>query len=334
MYGITETTVHVTWRPLTVADTRTSGSRIGRHLPDLRLHVLDRHLMPVPIGVAGEVHVGGAGLARGYLGRSALTAERFVPDPFSGAGGERLYRSGDLARYLPDGDLEYLGRADHQVKVLGHRIEIGEVEAALESHPGIRQATVVARTERLGRGETRLVAYVVPAGERAPDATVLRQHLRRTLPDSMLCSAFVELPALPLTPSGKIDRAALPEPGRQRPALLQEPAAPSTPLEEELAALWAEVLGVERIGVLDNFLDLGGHSQLAIRIVARVRDRYLVDLPLRVFFEVPTIAELALWILERQLEQSDPAESLRLLERLEAPPPVSPVHLRSSIDGT
>ncbi|MFP5287447.1 MAG: phosphopantetheine-binding protein, partial [Thermoanaerobaculia bacterium] len=287
MYGITETTVHVTWRPLSRADVA-RGSVVGRAIPDLSLRVLDADLRPQPVGVPGEIHVGDAGLAAGYLGRPELTAERFVPDPFgpSGAPGGRLYRSGDLARYLPDGDLEYLGRIDHQVKIRGFRIELGEIEAALAGQPGVREAVVLARED--APGDRRLVAYLV--GE-AP-AVELRERLAALLPDYMIPSAFVTLPALPLTGNGKVDRRALPAPEAGRD--LDDPyAAPETPEEERLAGIWAEVLGVERVGVHDDFFRLGGHSLLAVQILARVRRELQVDLPLRSLFQAPTVAGLS-----------------------------------------
>ncbi|HVR99166.1 MAG TPA: amino acid adenylation domain-containing protein, partial [Thermoanaerobaculia bacterium] len=275
MYGITETTVHVTYRPLAAADTR---SVIGEPIPDLSLAVLDRNLTPAPIGVPGELVVGGAGLARGYLGRPELTAERFVPDP-SGEGA-RLYRSGDLGRYLSNGDVEYLGRLDHQVKIRGFRIELGEIEAALSAHPGVRQAVVLAR-------ESRLVAYVVgdvPAAD-------LRQSLRDRLPDYMVPAAFVTLAALPLTPNGKVDRKALPAP--EQPASENDYLAPRTPVEEVLAGIWADLLGLDRVGATDHFFDVGGHSLVATRVMSRLRHAFGVEMPLRDLFEAPRLADLA-----------------------------------------
>ncbi|HSF42975.1 MAG TPA: amino acid adenylation domain-containing protein, partial [Thermoanaerobaculia bacterium] len=263
MYGITETTVHVTWRPLSLADAQ-GGHRsvIGVPIPDLSLAVVDRDLQPVPIGVTGELVVGGAGLARGYLGRPELTAERFVPDPQGVRPGGRLYRSGDLGRFLPNGEVEYLGRLDHQVKVRGFRIELGEIEAALFALPGVRQAVVLAR-------EGRLVAYVVGDAE----AAELRPSLSERLPDYMVPAAFVALEALPLTVNGKVDRKALlamgTAPGLEGAA--SGYVAPRTREEEILAAVWAQVLRVPRVGVTDNFFELGGDSILSVQIVARAR---------------------------------------------------------------
>ncbi|HYG62777.1 MAG TPA: amino acid adenylation domain-containing protein, partial [Thermoanaerobaculia bacterium] len=293
MYGITETTVHVTFRPLSRDDAGTGGrpapSLLGRPIPDLRIYVLDPRGEPVPLLAAGEIHVGGAGVARGYLEQPALTAEAFVPDPFSGRSGARLYRSGDLARRLPGGDLEYLGRRDHQVKIRGFRIELAEIEAALAAVPGVREAVVVARGEGLEAepGDRRLVAYVVgdvAAGE-------LSRSLRERLPGYMVPATFVPLPALPLTPNGKVDRKALPAPERQGPK--GGHVAPRTPAEEILAGIWAETLGLERVGVADDFFGLGGHSLLATRVMSRLREAFDVEMPLRDLFEAPRLEDFA-----------------------------------------
>jgi amino acid adenylation domain-containing protein len=291
MYGITETTVHVTYREVTREDLAAAErSPIGVPIPGLAVHLRDRHGNLVPPGVAGEMYVAGSGVARGYLGRPDLTAERFVPDPFGGAGG-RLYRSGDLARRLENGDLEYLGRIDHQVKIRGFRIELGEVEAAVLSHPAVREAVVLVREEE--PGGRRLVAYVVPR-EKGIETAALRAYLKERLPDFMVPSALVEIPAIPLTAHGKVDRRALAPPAAAAaPAGERAPAAPLTPTEELLAGIWSEVLGVERVERDDSFFDLGGHSLLATRVVWRLRELFQVDLPLRTLFEAPTLAELA-----------------------------------------
>ncbi|HEU0052543.1 MAG TPA: amino acid adenylation domain-containing protein, partial [Longimicrobium sp.] len=288
MYGITETTVHVTYRPLGRDDVfGGSGSPIGRAIPDLRLYVLDPARRPVPIGVPGELYVGGAGVARGYLNRPELTAERFVDDPFAPG---RLYRTGDRVRWREDGTLEYLGRLDEQVKIRGFRIELGEIEVRLAEHPEVREAVVLAREDV--PGDRRLVAYVVGAVE----ADALRAHLRQGLPEYMLPSAFVALDRLPLTANGKVDRKALPAP---EPASAEDRyVAPRTPVEEVLAGIWAEVLRLERVGVEESFFDLGGHSLMATRVVSRVRAVFAVELPLRALFEGPTVAELALRVEE------------------------------------
>ena len=284
MYGITETTVHVTHRALSAADLEAGrASVIGSPLPDLSLYLLDRHGEPVPIGVPGEICVGGAGVARGYFRRPALTAERFVPDR-SGPG-ERIYRSGDLARHRSDGELEYLGRADQQIKLRGFRIETGEIEAALLDHPAVRQCAVVVRDRSGGEpGDRRLVAYVV-----AGAAADLRAHLARRLPAYMVPSAFVALERLPLTAQGKLDRAGLPEPGRARPDTAEEPR---TDTERALARIWSEVLQIDRVGRRDNFFELGGHSLLALQVVARAR-RAGIAIDAAAMIECPTLADLA-----------------------------------------
>ncbi|HEV2754810.1 MAG TPA: amino acid adenylation domain-containing protein, partial [Actinomycetota bacterium] len=285
MYGITETTVHVTLHELTPEDAESPGSPIGRPIPDLRVYVLDPFGNPVPLGVPGELYVGGAGVARGYVNRPALTAERFVPDPFSGVPGARLYRTGDRARYLADGNIEFLGRVDHQVKIRGFRIEPGEIEACLVVHEAVRDAVVVARSDA---GDKRLVAYVV--GDVATTSE-LRSHVSRSLPDYMVPAHFVVLDELPLTPNGKLDRAALLAP-EGRPEV-EAPYAPArTPAEEVLAAIWCEVLGLERVGVHDNFFELGGDSILSIQIVARANAAGLGLTP-RLLFQHQTVAALA-----------------------------------------
>jgi amino acid adenylation domain-containing protein/non-ribosomal peptide synthase protein (TIGR01720 family) len=311
MYGITETTVHVTWHVVGGDDLRhpRAGSGVGVPISDLRAYVLDAAGQPAPTGVPGELYVGGAGVARGYLGRPALTATRFVPDPFGAEPGARLYRSGDLARWRGDGTLEYLGRGDQQVKVRGFRIEPGEVEALLLAHPRVAAAAVVVR----GEGEeAALVAYVVPAGQ-APTAAELRDALKAQLPEYMVPAAFVALERIPLTANGKLDRAALPEPEAAGAGPGDGYVAPRTPEEEVLAGIWAEVLGAARVGTQDNFFELGGHSLLATLVMARIREVFGRGMPLRVLFEAPTVAELA-----RRVEAARRA-------KLPVLPPVAPV---------
>jgi amino acid adenylation domain-containing protein len=310
MYGITETTVHVTYRPLSEADVfGGGGSVIGRAIPDLGLLVLDRGFMPQPIGVPGELSISGAGLARGYLGLPALTAQKFVPEAWGTEPGARLYRSGDLVRRRVDGDLEYLGRIDDQVKVRGFRIELGEIEAALASEPGVREVAVIVREDhergpgmKDAPGDRRLVAYVVGT---APTAA-LRQALLRKLPEPLVPSAIVALPALPLTVNGKVDRRALPAPEEVRAAQAshaasterEEDRALRSPVEEVLAGIWEEVLRLPRVGREENFFELGGHSLLATQVASRVRQALGVELPLRLLFERPTVAGLAAAVAE------------------------------------
>ncbi|HEV2149751.1 MAG TPA: amino acid adenylation domain-containing protein, partial [Longimicrobiaceae bacterium] len=289
MYGITETTVHVTFHPITAEDVeRGSVSPIGRAIPDLGVYVLDPHGSPVPVGVPGEMYVAGAGVARGYLGRPELTAARFVPDPFTGGAGARLYRSGDLARWLPTGELEYLGRMDEQVKVRGFRIEPGEIEAALTRHPAVREAVVVLREDV--PGDRRLVAYLTAEGG-APSQRELRDHLGAHLPDYMVPAAFVALERIPLTGNGKTDRRALPAPDAAASA--ERYTAPRTPQEARMAAIWAEVLGVERVGVDEDFFALGGHSLLAVRLVSRVERALGQKVPLHALFAGATVESMA-----------------------------------------
>jgi amino acid adenylation domain-containing protein len=284
-YGPSETTIYSTRARVRDAERIV----IGRPVANTTLYVLDEAMQPVPVGVPGELWIGGIGLARGYRGRPDLTAERFVRNPFDSRGDARIYRTGDVVRYLPDGDVEYIGRADHQVKVRGFRIELGEVEAGLRRHQGIRDAVVVARED--DTGDTTLVAYLT-ADTPAPDASELRALLQRTLPDFMIPSAFVALAAFPLTPNGKIDRKALPAPDDTSRAT-GEYVAPRTELERALAEIWQQVLTIERVGAHDDFFALGGHSLLATKLVSRVQERLRADVPLRAVFEAPTLETFA-----------------------------------------
>ena len=262
---------------------------IGRPIANTQVYVLDETLEPVPVGLPGELYIAGAGLARGYLGRPGLTAERFVANPFSSEPGARLYRTGDLARYLPDGNLEFLGRVDDQVKLRGFRVELGEVEAVLAAHPQVGEAAVALRGSNDDR---RLVGYVVARDGAAPAVPELRHYLSERLPNYMVPAAFVVLDALPLNPNGKLDRRALPAPPPGRPDL-GTAVEPRSPTEEVLAGIWAEVLGVEVVGVEDNFFDLGGHSLLATQVVARAQAAFGTEVALRSVFEAPTVAAMA-----------------------------------------
>ncbi|HEU0079530.1 MAG TPA: amino acid adenylation domain-containing protein, partial [Longimicrobiaceae bacterium] len=292
LYGPSEDTTYSTWARVPRADGREPA--IGRAVAGTRAYVLDGRMEPAPVGVPGALYLGGAGLARGYLGRPDATAGAFVPDPFGRAGGGRLYRTGDRARWLASGELEFLGRLDHQVKVRGFRIEPGEVESALLAHPAVRECVVVAREDSASGvpGGARLVADV-GVGEAAdvPDAAELRRHLRGSLPEHMVPALFVVLAELPKTPNGKVDRSLLPAP--EAGGTAAERVAPRGATEEAVAAVWGELLRASAVGARDSFFELGGHSLLATQVVARLRDRLGVELPLRAVFEAPTVAELA-----------------------------------------
>jgi amino acid adenylation domain-containing protein len=270
MYGITETTVHVTYRPITRADIEAGrGSMIGKPIPDLYIRLLDERGEPVPVGVTGEIWVGGSGVANGYLNRPELTAQRFVTDPFDPSGSARLYRAGDLARRLSDGDIEFLGRIDAQVKIRGFRIELGEIETALNAHPMVRQSAVITREAR--PGDMRVVAYVVVNGGEDLTVSDVRRYLRTSLPDYMIPSFVVTLQSLPLTANGKLDAGALPDIFRSvgDDVALSEPPAPG--MEQLLANIWRETLRVDKVNAGDNFFDLGGHSFLAIRVAVALQ---------------------------------------------------------------
>jgi amino acid adenylation domain-containing protein len=291
MYGITETTVHVTYRPIRQADLDQGvGSVIGVPIPDLEIYLLDDKLQPVPVGVPGEICVGGGGVARGYLHRPELTSQRFITNPFSSSTAARLYRSGDLARYTSQGELEYLGRMDHQVKIRGFRVELGEIESALNRQPGIRESIVIA-ADGPG-GLKRLVAYLVPSGATL-DMAEVRTRLAAELPDHMIPSALVSLPELPLTSNGKVDRRALPAPQAGREESSRPRLAPRNPTETVLVDIWSQFLGRKTISIDDNFFQLGGHSLLATQIAARVSSALNIELPVRAIFESPTVAGLA-----------------------------------------
>ena len=287
MYGITETTVHATYQPLDQEVTAPPGSSwIGRSLLDLRAYVLDDALAPAPVGVAGELYISGPGLARGYLRRPGLTAERFVADPYASAG-TRLYRTGDLAKRAPDGRLVFLGRADDQVKIRGYRIELGEVETSLRAQPGVQDAVVVAREDPAG--DQRLIGYIVATSE--TDGGTLRRRLAETLPDYLIPAAVMRLEELPRTPNGKVDQQALPAPESTTSETSYR--APQTSTEETLCGLFAEVLEVQQVGLDDNFFELGGHSLMATRLVSRIRSTLGVELAIRTLFESPTVGGIA-----------------------------------------
>jgi acyl carrier protein len=298
----------------------------------LQIYILDRYAQLVASGVAGEIYVGGAGVSSGYLNRAELTAQKFTPDPFASLPGARLYRSGDLASYVPNGDIEYLGRIDNQVKIRGFRIELGEIESELAKHPSVREAVVLA-LDRPGqqasshsgvdsnrdpaRGDKQLVAYVVCGQGPAASIGELRRHMEERLPSYMVPSSYVTLRALPLTVNGKVDYKALPAPDEVRPELDITFIAPRTPVEEELARIWGQFLRVEPIGIYDNFFQLGGHSLLLTQLASRVSEVFRVDVPLAAFFENPTVAQMTAAIAARQAQQEDPGELADILSELQ-----------------
>jgi amino acid adenylation domain-containing protein len=311
-YGPTETTVCASMH--LCSGRYPQGPPIGLPIANFQLYVLDANMQPVPVGVPGELHIGGVGLARGYLRRPGVTAERFVPNPFSESAGSRLYKSGDLCRQMTDGTVEFLGRVDHQVKVRGFRIELGEIESVLAHYPGIRDSVVLAREDT--PGDKKLVAYMVPESDERPDAPDLKSFLKEKLPDYMVPSSYVILDEMPLTPNKKVDRKALPAPDQSRAALETEYVAPRNEVETTLAEITASLLNLERAGVYDNFFDLGGHSLLATQFVSRVRDAFGVEVTLRALFEKPSVAEMALEIerLKAMGEQSH-APKIKVIER-------------------
>jgi amino acid adenylation domain-containing protein len=303
LYGPTETTI---WSAACKVMPGTSAISIGRPIANTQIYLLDAHLQPVPIGVPGELHIGGDGVARGYLNRPELTQEKFIEDPFGGA---RLYKTGDVARYHPGGAIECLGRNDFQIKLRGHRIDLGEIESVLRRFPNVCEAVVLLREDE--RGQKRLVAYLQRSAHPSPDAGMLQQFLKAKLPDYMMPSAFVVLDKFPLTPNGKINRKALPPPVAERPEAKHGFTPPRTPTEEGLAKIWRELLGQSVIGIDDNFFEAGGHSLLAMQLMARVRSDFQAEISLRNIFEAPTIAELAA-ILDRKKSGPAAAELLPL----------------------
>ena len=319
LYGPTETTI---WSSAWRVEAVESPISIGSPIANTRLYVLDKRMRAVPVGIVGELYIGGAGLARGYRNRPGLTAERFIPDPFGNPPGGRLYRSGDLARWRPDGKLECLGRVDHQVKVRGFRVELGEIEAVLARHPAVREAVVAARPDP--SGEMSLTGYIVPRDRSDPSfAAELRQWLLGTVPDHMVPGAFVFMDALPLTPNGKIDRQALPDPGLAQTRADAEFVPPRGPIETGLAEIWTELLGGDSVGAHDNFFERGGHSLLAVQLLSRIRHTFDVEASLKDFLESPTVSRLAR-IVEDALEdgKSPLAPPLVSVER-DAPLPAS-----------
>ena len=291
LYGSSEVSADCTWYD-TSGDMLRPFVPIGRPIANTQIYLLDSNLQPVPIGVSAELHVGGAGLAKGYFNRPKLTREQFIANPF--VPGERLYKTGDLARYLPDGNIAFLGRIDHQVKIRGFRIELGEIESILTDHPAVGQAVVVLREDV--RGEKCLVAYIVPQEQSTPSVSVLVTYLRQKLPEYMVPSAFVTLNALPMTPSGKIDRRALPAPEHKRPDLDQTYASPRSELEHYLSILWCDILHIDRVGIHDRFFELGGNSIRAARLVDRLQKELGASIYIISVFEAPTVNEYAAFL--------------------------------------
>ena len=308
MYGITETTVHVTYRPISAIDLNNLESVIGCPIPDLQIYLLDSDLQQVPVGVEGEIYVGGAGVARGYYNRPELTAERFVSDPFNDDSEARLYKSGDLARYLENGDLEYLGRIDNQVKIRGFRIELGEVEAKLAQHPQIEKCVVLPKEDF--SGSKILVGYIVPKGNFLVKTSQIREFLQEKLPEYMIPAAFVSVPTFPLTEHGKLDRRALLNTEATRDRSSAKAIAPSTELETTLVQIWQEVLNIESIGIKDSFFDLGGHSLLAISLFTKIEQELSKNVPVSAIFQAPTIEELARYIENDSTNEKDDLGSL------------------------
>jgi len=317
VYGPTECTVDSS---LALINGSADRPQIGRPLANVRIYILDAQRQPVPIGVPGELYIGGAGVARGYLNRPDLTEERFLADPFANAADEadaRMYRTGDLGRWLPDGTLEYLGRNDFQVKIRGFRIELGEIETKLAACTGVRDAAVLARED--AAGEKRLVAYLVPHAGSELSFAELRESLLRELPEYMVPAAFVTLASFPLTPNGKLDRKALPEPDQA--AVASRPyEAPIGEAEQAIAAIWQELLGVERVGRHDHFFELGGHSLLAVRVVVRLKEALQVEMDLRDVFVSPQLSTLASIMVERQFAQFDESDLLSMLASIDETP--------------
>jgi amino acid adenylation domain-containing protein len=323
LYGPTETTIWSTaYRVKKLDEIEHSLELIGKAIANTETYILDSALQPVPVNLPGELHIGGIGLARGYLNRPELTAEKFISHPFSHEPGARLYKTGDLARYLPDGNIEFLGRLDHQVKIRGFRIELGEIEAVLGQYPAVRESVVIAQED--DTGSKRLIAYLVSRQEQIIAVDDLRRFLKQRLPDYMVPSFFVLLEALPLTPNRKVDRNALLVLEGERLDVAEQFVAPSTPLEEILANIWIEILGLEQVGIHNNFFELGGNSLLGAQMFAEVKKVFNVTVPLASLYEGPTVAKLAEILLEQKW--STPYNSLIPLQPNGSMPPLFAIH--------
>jgi len=316
MGGATETSVYSNYFVVGKVEPHWASIPYGKPIQNARYHILDARLNPVPIGVPGDIYAGGECLALGYAD-PALTADRYIPDPFSTEPGARLYKFGDRGRYRADGEMEFLGRRDQQIKIRGFRIELGEIESALVANKAVREAVVLVREDV--PGERRLVAYIVPAQQPAPTTTELHSFLKEKLPEYMLPSAFVMIDELPLTRNGKLNRQALPAPDASRPALTSSYLAPATELERRIAEIWQDVLGVDRIGMSDNFFELGGHSLLLVQLHGKMNETLRHEVSIVDLFKYPTIASLAAHLGEDQEEISvDESNVRRAAERREA----------------
>jgi amino acid adenylation domain-containing protein len=316
VYGPTESTTFTTYHVVTEESLRGATVPIGRPISNTETYLLDPQLRPVPIGVAGEIYIGGAGLAREYLHSPALTAEKFVPHPFAAEPGARLYATGDLARFLPDGSIDFLGRRDKQVKVRGFRIELTEIEGVLGRHDKVREVAVVA--EALSEGEGRqLVAYIVPVPGTSLSPADLRDHVIDSLPDYMLPAAFIFVDRFPLTQNGKLDVKALSLAKEAQQNSEEAYVAPVNAVEETIAGLWSQLLGVERVSIDDNFFHIGGNSIFAIQLISRLNKTFNLELPLRTIYDKPQLSDLAACIIQLQAEQADAAELNELLAELE-----------------
>lgn len=317
LYGSSEVAADATWYNTNLMKTEYINVPIGRPIANTYIYLLDSHLQPVPIGVPGELYVGGVGLARGYLNRPELTTENFIPNPFSDTPKARLYKTGDLARYLADGNIEFLGRTDYQVKIRGFRVELSEVEMVLSQYPALKESVVLVREDI--PNEKRLVAYIVPEEQQSPTVSELHGFLKVILPDYMLPSAFVILDTLPLLPNGKVNRQALPVPDRSRPVLEETLVLPRNSVEERLAEIWTEILELDQVGIHDDFFELGGYSLLATQVVSQISGTFQVELPLRSLFETPTIAELAIKIMQSEAGQINDEMLAQILAELDSP---------------
>jgi amino acid adenylation domain-containing protein len=323
LYGPTEAAIDVSYW-ISEEEGEKQVIPIGRPIANIQMYVLDRELGPAPVGVRGELYISGVGLGRGYWRRPGLTAEKFIPNRFGREVGGRVYRTGDLAHYLSDGNIEFIGRADDQVKLRGYRIELDEIKAALLQHEAVKEAVVLAR----GGEDKRLIAYLVSRDHKGVASSELREYLKQRLPEYMAPSGYVWLEKMPMAPNGKLDRKALPEADETAVAREKQYVAPSGPIEESLARIWSEVLGVEKVGIHDNFFELGGHSLLLTQVVSRIRSEFSLDLPLRVLFDTPTIRQLAVVIVAERLMETNSTEASDLLQELQQ---LSPEEIRAML---